>query len=197
MEQFRQPVGRVLAPLVAGLVRLGVTADSITVFGCLGSVAVGAMIAQGWLQLAGAAFLTVSALDFLDGAVARASGTARPFGAFLDSLLDRLAEAAVMAGLVYFFALAGRPLEAVLVTVALVGSYTVSYARARAEGLGYDCAVGWLQRPERVLILGLGLLFPDQLLVPALAILAVFTSVTVWQRGAHVARLMRKPSSAE
>lgn len=195
MERLRRPIGKLLAPLVSLLVRVGVTADSITVLGCLGSCAVGVVIATGHLRIAGALFLAVSALDFLDGAVARASGTARPFGAFLDSLLDRLAEAAVMAGLVFYFASSARALEATLVTLALVGSLAVSYARARAEGLGYDCTVGWLQRPERIVILGVGLLLHDVLLLPALGVLVLLTSVTVVQRARHVSRLMRSDST--
>jgi CDP-diacylglycerol--glycerol-3-phosphate 3-phosphatidyltransferase len=196
MERLRRPIGKLVAPLVALLVRLGVTADAITVLGCLGTCAVGVIIAMGHLRVSGALFLAVSALDFLDGAVARASGTVRPFGAFLDSLLDRLAEAAVMVGLVFYFASSARALEATLVTLALVGSLAVSYARARAEGLGYDCTVGWLQRPERIVLLGVGLLFHEILLLPALGILVLLTSVTVVQRARHVARLMRPEATS-
>lgn len=192
MEHLRAPAGRVIAPLVAGLVRLGVTADTITIAGCLGSCAVGILVALGHVSLAGIAFLLVSALDMFDGAVARASGTVRPFGAFLDSLLDRMAEAAVFAGVVYYFAALARPLEATVATLALIGSFGVSYARARAEGLGHDCSVGWFQRPERVLLLGAGLIFHEITLVPALIALAVLTFITTGQRLAHVARAMRE-----
>lgn len=193
MERLRQPLTRLLAPVVAALVRLGVTADAITISGCLGSMVVAGLIAAGWLPTAGLVYLLVSALDFFDGAVARASGTARPFGAFLDSLLDRIAESAPLTGLVYYYAAGQHPVEAALVSVATVGSLAVSYARARAEGLGLECTVGWFQRPERVVLLGAGLLVPNPLLLPAIVLLAVLTTITVWQRGAHVARLLAGP----
>jgi CDP-diacylglycerol--glycerol-3-phosphate 3-phosphatidyltransferase len=174
------------------LVRAGVTADAITIAGCLGSCLVGIVIGLGYLTWAGVAFLIVSAMDMFDGAVARATGTVRPFGAFLDSLLDRMAEAAVLAGLVYYYAGLARPVEAGLSTLALIGSFGVSYARARAEGLGLECNVGWFQRPERVVLLGAGLILNEWLLIPSLVALAVLTFVTVWQRLRHVAKLLDK-----
>jgi CDP-diacylglycerol--glycerol-3-phosphate 3-phosphatidyltransferase len=175
---------------VALLVRAGVTADAITIAGCIGSCAVGIVIALGYPGWAGVAFLLVSAMDMFDGAVARATGTVRPFGAFLDSVFDRFAEAAVLAGLVYYYAALARPAEACLATLALIGSFGVSYARARAEGLGLECNVGWFQRPERVVLLGAGLILNEWLLMPALVALAVLTFVTVGQRMRHVARLL-------
>jgi len=171
-------------------VRVGISADTITIVGCIGSCAVGIVIALGYLTAAGVAFLLVSALDMFDGAVARATGTVRPFGAFLDSLLDRFAEAAVLAGLVYFYASLARPIEACLTTLALIGSFGVSYARARAEGLGLECNVGWFQRPERVVLLGAGLIINEYLLLPAIGALALLTFITVWQRMRHVARML-------
>ena len=190
MEHLRAPAGKLIAPLVSLLVRARISADTITIVGCIGSCAVGIVIALGSLTAAGVAFLLVSALDMFDGAVARATGTVRPFGAFLDSLLDRFAEAAVLAGLVYFYASLGRPMEAGLTTLALIGSFGVSYARARAEGLGLECNVGWFQRPERVVLLGAGLIINEYLLLPAIGALALLTFITVWQRMRHVARLL-------
>jgi len=177
------------------LVRLHVTADSITIAGCLGSCIVGIVVGAGQLTVGGVAFLLVSALDFFDGAVARATGTARPFGAFLDSVLDRLAEAGVLVGISYYFASHAQPLEATVANLALVGSFGVSYARARAEGLGYDCAVGLFQRPERVLLLGIGLILQGPVLLVVLAVLTVLTFVTVIQRSIYVAGAMRARSN--
>jgi CDP-diacylglycerol--glycerol-3-phosphate 3-phosphatidyltransferase len=194
VEHLRAPAGRLIAPLVAQLVRLGVSADALTIAGCLGSCIVGAVIGLGYLAAAGVGFLLVSALDMFDGAVARATGTVRPFGAFLDSLLDRFAEAAVLAGLVYYYASLAQPTQACVTTLALIGSFGVSYARARAEGLGLECNVGWFQRPERVVLLGLGLILNQMLLFPALVALTLLTFVTVWQRVRHVAWLLEKPS---
>ena len=194
MEHLRAPAGRLIAPLVAQLVRLGVSADALTIAGCFGSCFVGAVIGLGQLAPAGVGFLLVSALDMFDGAVARATGTVRPFGAFLDSLLDRFAEAAVLAGLVYYYASLAQPTQACVTTLALIGSFGVSYARARAEGLGLECNVGWFQRPERVLLLGVGLILNETLLFPAVVALTLLTFVTVWQRVRHVAGLLDKPS---
>jgi CDP-diacylglycerol---glycerol-3-phosphate 3-phosphatidyltransferase len=190
VEHLRSPAGRLIAPLVGLLVRAGISADVITIAGCVGSCLVGVVIGAGYLTWAGIAFLLVSAMDMFDGAVARATQTVRPFGAFLDSLLDRFAEAAVLAGLVYFYASQARPTEACLTTLALIGSFGVRYARARAEGLGLECNVGWFQRPERVVLLGAGLILHEWLLVPAIVGLAALTFVTVWQRLRHVARLL-------
>ena len=192
MEHLRAPAGRIIAPLVTLLVRAGVSADTITIVGCVGSCFVGIVIALGYLTWAGVAFLIVSAMDMFDGAVARATGTVRPFGAFLDSLLDRMAEAAVLSGLVYYYAALARPTEACLATLALIGSFGVSYARARAEGLGLECSVGWFQRPERVVLLGAGLILNEWLLMPALVALTTLTFVTVWQRLRHVAKLLEQ-----
>jgi CDP-diacylglycerol--glycerol-3-phosphate 3-phosphatidyltransferase len=122
--------------------------------------------------------------------VARATDKTSRFGAFLDSLLDRYSEAIIFGALIFEL---GRRGDLALVggaCLALAGSLLVSYARARAEGLGLDCEVGALQRPERVIILGAGLLFPDLLLTPAVWLLAVATNVTVLQRILHVRRLL-------
>lgn len=192
MERFKGVVSRWTAPLVRGLVRIGVSADMLTVAGFLGTCLAGCLVAVGLPTISGIVYLAVSALDFLDGAVARASGSVRPFGAFLDSLLDRLSEAAVLAGLVFWCASEGRALDALAATLALTGSFAVSYARARAEGLGYECTVGWLQRPERVVLLGVGMIWHQYLLSPVLWGIAILTVITVAQRGVYLARRMRE-----
>jgi CDP-diacylglycerol--glycerol-3-phosphate 3-phosphatidyltransferase len=130
----------------------------------------------------------------MDGAVARLSGTTGPFGAFFDSVLDRVAEAVVFVGLIYWYASEGQPLMASLSGAALTGSFMVSYARARAEGLGYDCEVGWLQRPERIILLGTGLILAplwEWLLPAVIGLLTLATAITTIQRILHVARLAR------
>jgi CDP-diacylglycerol--glycerol-3-phosphate 3-phosphatidyltransferase len=130
----------------------------------------------------------------LDGAVARAMGTASRFGAFFDSMIDRYAEAGVLVALIAYFAGAGESVFALGSALALVGSLLVSYARARAEGLGVDCEVGILQRPERVVLLGIGLLFPDLLLAPVVWGLAAVANATAVQRILHVRRLLSQAS---
>lgn len=181
-----QPVGHALASI-------GITANALTLMGLALNVIAAGIIGAGWLTAGGVVFLLASAFDTLDGAVARASGTASPFGAFLDSLTDRYAEAVIFVPLLVLFASQQQPGLVVACAAALVGSLLVSYARARAEGLGVDCEVGFLQRPERVILLGAGLLLPDPLLAPVIVILAVVTNLTVLQRALHVRRLLANP----
>jgi CDP-diacylglycerol--glycerol-3-phosphate 3-phosphatidyltransferase len=179
-------------PLARGLVALGVSANALTLVGFLLNCLAGVTAAAGLLPLAGTLYLLFSSLDFLDGAVARITGSAGPFGAFFDSVLDRGAEAAVLVGLSYWYAANQQPLLVALCGVALSGSFLVSYARARAEGLGLECEVGWLQRPERIVLTGVGLLLADthSLVLPTvLGVLALVTAITTYQRIRHVGRL--------
>ena len=175
--------------------RLGLTPNALTVIGSVLTASVGVLIAQGWFVAAGLCLWVFSATDTLDGALARATGRVSVFGAFLDSVCDRYAEAAVFFGLVWYYQSAANPRGVALAYLALVGSLMVSYARARAEGVGLQAAdVGWFQRPERIILLGLGLLAAA--LLPAalefvLAALAVLTTITVLQRVRHVARASR------
>jgi CDP-diacylglycerol---glycerol-3-phosphate 3-phosphatidyltransferase len=186
---FREAV----QPLAAGLARAGIQANWITYAGFLLNIAVAIVVAQGWLAVGGALFLVVNALDFLDGAVARAAGTAGAFGAFLDSVLDRYSEAVVFVGLIVYYARQDDQLAMIMSALALSGSFMVSYCRARAEGLGMDCEVGLLQRPERIVVLGIGLMLGEivhpMLLVAVLVALALLTNFTAAQRMRHVAKL--------
>jgi CDP-diacylglycerol--glycerol-3-phosphate 3-phosphatidyltransferase len=175
--------------------RLGFSPNALTIVGSLLTASVGLLIAQGWFLAAGICLWLFSATDTLDGALARATNRVTTFGAFLDSVCDRYAEAAVFFGLVWSYQSLGNSLGVALAYVALVGSLMVSYARARAEGVGLQASeVGWFQRPERIILLGIGLLaeafLPSALLV-ALALLAILTTVTVLQRVLHVARASR------
>jgi CDP-diacylglycerol---glycerol-3-phosphate 3-phosphatidyltransferase len=175
--------------------RLGFTPNSLTVLGSLLTASVGVLVAQGWFVAAGLCLWLFSLTDSLDGALARATDRVSSFGAFLDSVCDRYAEAAVFFGLVWWYQSRGDALGVALAYLAIIGSLMVSYARARAEGIGLQAAdVGWFQRPERILLLGLGLLaapFVPAVLVGVLAALALLTTVTVLQRVAHVARATR------
>jgi len=198
-----------LTPLVALLARLGVGPNALTTIGCAFSVGAGIAFFEGAFRL-GAALLLVSGIcDMLDGQVARSQSKVSRFGAFLDSTLDRFAEAFVLIGIAGFYLVnlvdlvhdparvmseVSRGLEprtwAVLsltAMMALVGSFMVSYTRARAEGLGLDGKVGWFERPERLLLVmfagafGVGPVMPGALLV-----LTVFSFGTAAQRVAHV-----------
>ena len=192
MPAVKRFIRGLAGPLARGLVVLGVSANALTLVGFLLNCLAGAIAAAGLLPLAGALYLLFSSLDFLDGAVARLTGSAGPFGAFFDSVLDRGAEAAVLVGLSYWYAANQQPLLAALCGVALSGSFLVSYARARAEGLGLECEVGWLQRPERIVLTGVGLLLSGvhPLVLPTvLGALALVTAITTYQRIRHVGRL--------
>ena len=172
--------------------RLGLTPNALTVIGAVLTSSVALLIAHGWFLAAGLCLWLFSATDTLDGALARATSRVSVFGAFLDSVCDRYAEAAVFFGAVWWYQSLGDVLGLTLTYVALIGSLMVSYARARAEGVGLQAAeVGWFQRPERIITLGIGLLIAQYLplaLTVAMAFLAVLTTVTVIQRVAHVAR---------
>jgi CDP-diacylglycerol--glycerol-3-phosphate 3-phosphatidyltransferase len=183
-------------PLAVALARAGIQANWLTYLGFLLNVVVAIMVAQGWLGIAGLTFLIVNALDFLDGAVARAAGTAGAFGAFLDSVLDRYSEAVVFVGLIVWYSRSGDTFAVIVSALAMAGSFMVSYCRARAEGLGLDCEVGLLQRPERIVVLGLGLMLTEYtspiVLIAVLVVLAVLTNFTTIQRMRHVGRLFEE-----
>jgi CDP-diacylglycerol--glycerol-3-phosphate 3-phosphatidyltransferase len=179
------------APALA-LGRLGLSPNALTVVGSLLTASVGLLAAHGWFVAAGICLWLFSATDTLDGALARATNRVTVFGAFLDSVCDRVAEAAVFFGLIWWYQSSGDTLGVSLAYAAIIGSLLVSYARARAEGVGLQAAdVGWFQRPERIIALGLGLLlapFVPLALHAVLALLAVLTTITVLQRVLHVAR---------
>jgi CDP-diacylglycerol---glycerol-3-phosphate 3-phosphatidyltransferase len=174
---------------------LGFTPNALTIVGSLLTASVGLLVAQGWFLAAAVCLWLFSLTDTLDGALARATGRVSIFGAFLDSVCDRYAEAAVFFGVVWWYQTTGNTLGVALAYLALVGSLMVSYARARAEGVGLQASdVGWFQRPERIIVLGVGLLltpFVASALLVVLGVLAVLTTVTVIQRVRHVARTSR------
>lgn len=184
----RRAPAAVLDPIVRLLAALRVTPTMLTTLGFLGNVAAAALVVQGWLLAAGVAVLAFSALDLLDGALARATGRASRFGALYDSTLDRLSEAAVLFGICWYMLDLGDRTGALLAFLAVVGSLMVSYVRARSEGLGQPLRDGLFTRSERVVITGVALIFGW--LIPALWILAVFTLLTAAQRTWMAARLL-------
>ncbi|HEV3477737.1 MAG TPA: CDP-alcohol phosphatidyltransferase family protein, partial [Rubrobacteraceae bacterium] len=148
-DAFRQ----LLHPLVRLLSALRVRPDTLTVLGWALSLCSAVLFGLGYMRVAGIVMLLAGLFDALDGAVARESNRMSSFGAFLDSTLDRLSEAAIFVGIVFFYAADARPYEALLAGVAMTFSLLTSYARARAEGLGIQCQVGLLERAGRVVIL--------------------------------------------
>jgi len=177
-------------PIARVLGKLGLHPNTVTLLGFFLNVGAGAILATGRLVLGGVFLLLASSVDSLDGALARVSGAKSRFGAFLDSTLDRLSESALLFGLLAWLLRQGAALEMYLVFLVLLGSVMVSYTRARAEGVGYDCKVGILTRLERVVVFGVGLIIGW--VRPTLIIMAVFTWITVFQRVWYVYRESRK-----
>ena len=175
-----------LRPLVRLLSSLRVRPNTLTVLGWALSLCSAVLFGLGYAQLAGAVMLLGGLFDSLDGAVARESNRMSAFGAFLDSTLDRLSEAAIFVGIVYFYAAAERPYGALLAGVAMTFSLLTSYARARAEGLGIECQVGLLERAGRVVILSVFSMVG--LLMAGLCLVAAGALITTAQRIFHVRR---------
>ncbi len=179
--------------IVAPLARRGVTPNTVTVVGFAFNIGTAVVLATGHLSFGAGLLFLSGGFDMLDGALARVLKQQTDFGAFLDSLLDRYSEATILLALVFVFTVKGNT-PAVLLTYAVaVGSLLISYARARAEGLGLDGAVGIAPRPERVLILGLGLSINGDTTVVALIVLALLTHFTAMQRLYHVWRQTQHP----
>ena len=203
-QRVRDGFGNLLDPLAAALIRLHVRPNLITTVGTLIVIASAAAFAVGRVRWGGALLLVSGLFDMVDGRVARRGHMITTFGAFYDSTLDRVGEAALFSGIAVYFLLGGvappRMTLAVLACfVGLTASLLVSYTRARAEGLGLTVKVGIAQRAERVLLLGVPTMFlgagnHGTLLFWIVAALALATSVTVVQRMAYVARIAAGPS---
>ncbi|MFN8018585.1 MAG: CDP-alcohol phosphatidyltransferase family protein [Acidimicrobiales bacterium] len=183
--RFRAEAERTLKPIGTQLKRTGIRADHLTIAGIVMAAAAAVSIAAGALRL-GLLFGVLAALpDVLDGAVAKASGTASPRGAFFDSVADRLTDALFLLGIAWYLAGDGSGRIALLPMAVLGASMLISYERAKAEALGYQAKGGLMERAERLILLGLGLLF-NALLIPILWIMLVLTCVTAVQRFAKV-----------
>jgi CDP-diacylglycerol--glycerol-3-phosphate 3-phosphatidyltransferase len=198
-SRFQRWVRRRAEAVVRGLARLGITPNQVTIVGMLGTFVAAVLAATGRLLLAGIVLALVSTFDILDGALARVTATSGNFGAFLDSTIDRYMEGAIYLGLAAYFLRLGSAahLNVLACVIALIGSFQVSYARARAQSLDYACETGLFKRPERVVAIVAGLVLSGPLpwLLPAVVwLLAIVTNFTalqrineVWQQ-AHLAR---------
>ena len=171
---------RITGPIVGLLSHTGVTPNHLSILGFLGNLGAAVFAARGEFLLAGVMMLAFSALDLLDGALARATGRVTKFGAVLDSALDRLSEAAVLGGLTFYFAERNQTEETVLCFAALAGSVFVSYVRAQALSHGLDLRDGWFTRAERVILLAAALIISQVRI--ALWILAIMSIATGVQR---------------
>ncbi len=197
---------RARAPIGAGerrelvrnrLIESRLTPNAISITGLALNVLAAVLVWEQLFFLGGIAFIVGSIMDTLDGRYSRMSGKGTPFGAFLDSTLDRIEEGIVLTAVAGYFAIQGNRAAAAAVVVAVLASLMVSYTRARAEALGVECKVGIATRPVRVVILSIGLVFAKgaslgsfELLEPAVYVLAALSVITVVQRIWHVRRVL-------
>lgn len=171
---------RITNPLVGILSKSRLKPNTLTFIELAISIGAAYAIVTGYFLLGGILVLVSGLFDLLDGALARFTKQSTKFGAILDSTIDRLSEAAIFCGLLVWYMPKVATLEIVLIFAALIGSFLVSYIRARAEGLGLECRVGLFTRAERVIVLAVGLLV-NQVFI-ALWVLVVFVYITVAQR---------------
>ena len=206
-DGIQHTVYKVIDPGVRAVVKIGVTPNVVTTLGMVGNAVGAAMLVYaalygepgeysmiGW---AGVVIILSSIMDMVDGYMARTADMCTTFGAFYDSVLDRYCELLTLSGLVFYFMQTGMPWSAVVTFLSLIGSIMVSYVRARAEGLGVECKVGLMQRPERVVITIVGMIstgFLQGLLpfdsiwcvVAGQCVIALFANVTAFHRIIHV-----------
>jgi CDP-diacylglycerol--glycerol-3-phosphate 3-phosphatidyltransferase len=193
----------ILAPVVRLAIALHLTPNTITVIGLLMTVVAAVLVGSGWLLVGAAVLAAGSLLDAVDGALARAQGGGTAFGSFLDSTLDRASEAILYSGIaVWFLSTLPDPRWPVIaVMAALVGSFMVSYARARAEGIGLSASVGLAPRTERLVLVIAGVALAGLGLTPVLigicVLVAALTVATVLQRIWHVWRLSQAAAITE
>ncbi|HEX9565028.1 MAG TPA: CDP-alcohol phosphatidyltransferase family protein [Gemmatimonadaceae bacterium] len=201
-DDAHQAVLRLMAPLANYLIRKRISPNAVTTAGTVVTVIGGGIYGWGHIHVAGWVVGLSALCDTLDGAVARRSGRESVFGAFYDSTLDRVADAAVLGGLLVFFARNGvhqsipyymsTPMVAIML-LGIIGSFLTSYTRARAEGLGIDVKIGMLQRAERIILLSapqafFGLMLSGWVLMAICTFLTVTAWITVVQRIAFVYR---------
>ena len=217
-DSLQQAIYFVINPLVKGMIKIGFTPNTVTTIGFLGNLAAAGLFiyagqistpeapAYDWVGWAGLTIILSSLFDMLDGQVARIGGMASTFGAMYDSVLDRYCELVTLGGICFFLNDTGYSTGAIITFAALVGSIMVSYVRARAEGLDIECKVGFMQRPERVVVTSLAAIIcgavghnvenpsfdPMMILIVAMGIIAVFANLTAFARIAHCRKALNQ-----
>ncbi len=189
LGHYKAPLHRFFDPVARLLFRARVRPNHLTVLGLGVSIAAAYVFSVGRLRW-GAALLAVAGLfDFFDGAVARLAGSDSDYGAFLDSVVDRYSDLAVLLGILVFYEQAADTLGAVLTMATIAGTVMVSYTKARAQSIGVRCEIGIMERPERLIALIAGATF--HLLTPIMALLALLTNLTAIQRIVYTRRIAR------
>ena len=222
---LQQGIYKVINPFVRLLIRMGVTPNMVTTVGLLGNLLAASLIVYaGWvtsswipaehenfvfmrygiLTIGGACIILFSVFDMLDGQVARLGNMSSTFGALYDSVLDRYCELFTLGGVAFYLICCNDFVGALITFLALVGSIMVSYVRARAEGLDVECKIGFMQRPERVVLTTVAVLAtgitgwcealsrPEIIFDIAMGFIAVFANMTAFARIAHVRKALNK-----
>jgi CDP-diacylglycerol--glycerol-3-phosphate 3-phosphatidyltransferase len=216
-DALQQLIYKVINPLVYGMIKIGITPNVVTTIGFLGNVLAAALMVYAstqetateqfyWVAWSGATIIIFSLFDMLDGQVARLGGMISTFGAMYDSVLDRYCELFTLGGITYYLMETGYETGAIITFLALIGSIMVSYVRARAEGLDIECKIGFMQRPERVVVTSVAALacgiygynaeapaFDTMLiLIVAMGVIAVFANLTAFARIMHCRKQLMK-----
>ena len=215
---LQQAIYFVINPIVKGLIKIGFTPNTVTTIGFLGNLAAAGLFvyagqistpeapAYDWVGWAGLTIILSSLFDMLDGQVARIGNMVSTFGAMYDSVLDRYCELVALGGICFFLNDCGYQTGAIITFAALVGSLMVSYVRARAEGLGIECKVGFMQRPERVVVTSVSAIIcgavghncenpsfdPMWILIGAMTLIAIFANLTAYARIMHCRKELNK-----
>jgi len=189
-EKIGDTLGRVLDAIVRGFAASGVNPNFLTFIGFGINLAAAYLFAYGYFRWAGLTIILAGLFDMTDGRVARLEGRVTPFGGFYDSVMDRYSDLCLLIGLLIYYGRINRFQYMSLVAVAMIGSVMVSYTRARAENVIPSCKVGFLERPERVVLIIIGAMFDR--MAPVLWLIAVLSNVTVIHRIAHTRQEARK-----
>ena len=210
-DWLQQVIYKIINPVVHGMIRIGITPNFITTTGLVLNIVAAALFVYagvyksgelayvGW---GGGIVLFAGLFDMMDGRVARVGKKSSTFGALYDSVLDRYSELVTLFGIFYYLMLQGYLWGSIITFSALIGSLMVSYVRARAEGLGLECKVGFMQRPERVVLTALGAMFcgifgdctlfdPMLILIVPMAVIAILANLTAFARLAHCYKLLK------
>lgn len=193
--RLRRGWDKLMGPVGRGLARSGLSPNVVTVFGVLAQAGVAWLVVEGRILVAGLVAIVAAVADALDGALARAQGTQSRFGALLDSTTDRLADALVFGSIAWLYGVSpdtparDEPWVALVALVTLVASFLVSYVKARAEALGFECNVGVAERAERLILVIAGLVLdriPEMLVVLSLLSIGTFVQRLLYARGQAV-----------